>query len=141
MTINGDLWVTGEVSGKRCCPSDIRLKENIVPLGSVLAKVTALNGVRFNWKPDTKEAQCADGGQAQIGVVAQDVEKVFPELVEENRDGFKTVDYQKLVAPLIEAVKELKAEKDREIAVLKAEKDKQIEALKARLQALEARPG
>ena len=55
------------------------------------------------------------GGQAghkQIGVVAQDVEAVFPELVASSVDGYKSVDYTKLTAVLIEAVKELKAEND-----------------------------
>ena len=60
----------------------------------------------------------------RLGLIAQEVEKVYPEAVTEGPDGFKVLEYQALVAPLIEAVKELKAEND---------------ALKVRLDALEKR--
>jgi hypothetical protein len=78
--------------------SDARLKDNIKPLQSSLQKVRQLNGYTFNWK---------EGGRADIGVVAQEVEKVFPDLVKTGADGFKSVEYGNLVAPLIEAIKEL----------------------------------
>jgi hypothetical protein len=78
--------------------SDRTLKENIVPIESPLQKVQSLGGYTFNWKKD---------GKSDIGVIAQDVEKVFPELVQTDDKGIKTVAYSNLVAPLIEAVKEL----------------------------------
>jgi hypothetical protein len=76
--------------------SDIKLKTNIQPIQSSLAKLFELNGVTFEWK-ESKEPS--------IGVIAQDVEKVFPELVQEVSDH-KTVNYNGLVAVLIEALKE-----------------------------------
>ncbi len=84
--------------------SDERLKENIIPV-SGLAAIEQLNGVKFNWKAT---------GKADIGVLAQNVETVFPELVTTADDEAQTksVHYDGLIAPLIEAVKELKAEND-----------------------------
>ncbi|MDM8557312.1 tail fiber domain-containing protein [Candidatus Parabeggiatoa sp. HSG14] len=79
--------------------SDEQLKQNIQTLGGSLAKLAQLRGVRFNWKEDTEEKQ--------IGLVAQEVEKVFPELVSTDSEGYKSIAYGKLTAVLIEAVKEL----------------------------------
>jgi hypothetical protein len=79
--------------------SDRRLKENIKQIDGkkALEKLSEINGVSFNWKAD---------GREEIGVIAQDVEKVFPELVSTNeKTGYKTVAYSNLVGPLIEAVK------------------------------------
>ena len=78
--------------------SDRRLKENIGTLDAgTLEKVLRLNGVSFRWKQD---------GRQDIGVIAQDVEEVFPELVKTDpTTGFKSVEYGNLVAPLIEAIK------------------------------------
>ena len=86
--------------------SDERLKENIKVLENGLDKVCQLRGVEFDWndKQDVYEGH-------DIGVIAQDVEKVAPELVETRKhDGYKAVKYEKLTALLIEAVKELKEE-------------------------------
>jgi len=80
--------------------SDARLKKNIEVLKGSLQKVLQLDGVTFEWKDGKPSA-----GQ-QLGVIAQDVQKVFPEVVEEDADGTKTVNYSALVAPLIEAIKE-----------------------------------
>ncbi|MGX5079596.1 tail fiber domain-containing protein [Enterobacter mori] len=83
--------------GGLCCPfSDQKLKENVKPLNDSLEKVLKLNGKSYNWK---------DTGNADIGLIAQDVESVYPEIVSE-RDGYKQVDYDKLVAPLIESIRE-----------------------------------
>jgi len=75
--------------------SDISLKKNIATIDNPLAKILQLRGVTFNWKKDNSPS---------VGLIAQEVEKVFPELVGE-ADGHKTVEYGNLVAPLIEAVK------------------------------------
>jgi hypothetical protein len=88
--------------------SDARLKDNITPLSGALNKVKALEGVSFNWK---------NNGQPEIGLVAQNVEGVAPELVVTGSDGFKAVKYGNVVALLIEAVKEQQAE----IELLKAQ--------------------
>lgn len=71
-----------------------------------MEKISELNGVTYNWKDSTRDSR------RQIGVIAQDVEKVFPEAVVTDEKGIKSVAYGNLVAPLIEAVKELKKEND-----------------------------
>ncbi len=103
--------------------SDVRWKENIAPLEDSLDRVGRLQGVLFDWKKNN-ESGIPFPEERQIGVIAQDLEKEFPELVNTNGDGYKAVAYDKLSAVLIEAIKELKAKND---------------ALEARLEALEAR--
>ena len=78
--------------------SDKNLKTNIVPLDGALQKITQLNGYSFAWK---------DSGKKDIGLIAQEVEKVFPELVNTDTDGTKAVEYMNMVAPLVESVKSL----------------------------------
>lgn len=85
--------------------SDKRYKENIKPIENALDKVKAINGVTFNWN----EKSHKETGKKDVGVIAQEVEEVFPEIVETRRNGYKAVDYQKLTAVLIESVKELTA--------------------------------
>lgn len=86
--------------------SDRRLKTDITPLPDALARVSQLNGVSFHWK-DKHRTQAE-----QVGVIAQDVEKVYPQLVTRDASGTLSVQYASLVAPLIESVKQLKAEND-----------------------------
>lgn len=80
--------------------SDVRYKKDITILADSLNKLLRIRGVQFLWR-DADKAQ-----SPQIGVIAQEVEKEFPEAVITNKDGYKSVAYDKLVAPLIEAVKE-----------------------------------
>jgi hypothetical protein len=94
--------------------SDINLKTNIKPLENSLAKILQLQGVSFNWK---------ENQEPSIGLLAQEVEKIFPELFS-GKDGSKTIDYGKLVPILIEAIKE----QQREIEKLKLE----IEQIKSK---------
>jgi len=123
--IRGDLYVTtnntvGTGSGNVTAHaffyvSDENLKENIKPV-SGLDTIMKLEGVKFNWK---------ENGVADVGVTAQNVETVLPELVATNpQTKMKTVKIGNLVAPLIQAVKEQQAQ----IEALK----KEIEELKAR---------
>ena len=87
--------------------SDRSLKKDIIPLNSALDKIRKLNGYYFSWK---------DTGRKDMGVIAQEVEQVFPEIVgtRESASGstIKTVEYGNLVAPLIESVKELANKQD-----------------------------
>ncbi|WP_165840763.1 tail fiber domain-containing protein [Pseudomonas sp. SDI] len=83
--------------GELCCMSDERLKQEITPLRDPIAHLQALRGVSYRFKSD---------GKRDVGLLAQDVEKVYPELIVE-QNGYKALDYQKLAAPLIEAVKVL----------------------------------
>lgn len=106
VTINGSSGSTctiGNGTGGTSCTSDENLKANIALIVNPLEGIEQLRGVTFNWKDPTKD-------QSQfIGVVAQDVQKVFPQAVSRNADGYLSVDYGSLIAPLIEAVKEIAA--------------------------------
>ena len=118
------LDVTGNIlaSGTITASSDKRLKKNIEPVTDSLRKIASLNGVTYDWIEPEKHSQ-----GRQIGVIAQDVEKTFPEAVVHNKDGFLSVSYNGLIAPLIEAIKELAHKFDhhsREIASIKAENEK-----------------
>ena len=94
--------------------SDKRLKTNILPIPNALSKISLLNGIEFDWlefeENKTKAIHANEGHD--IGIIAQEVEAIFPELVNTRANGYKAVKYDKLVAVLIEAVKELKAEVD-----------------------------
>ena len=85
--------------------SDERLKDNITPIENSLDKVGQLKGYEFDWndKQDVYEGH-------DLGVIAQEVEKVAPELVQTRDDGYKAVKYEKVVPLLINAINELKAE-------------------------------
>ena len=96
-TFSQDITVSGDV----VISSDARLKSNIVSLGSTLSKLLQIDGKSYEMK-----------GKQKIGVLAQDIEKVFPELVSES-NGVKSVNYQGLVPVLINALKEQQAEIDR----------------------------
>jgi hypothetical protein len=85
--------------------SDERLKENLEPIGSAVEKVEQLTGYTYNWIP--MEGVHVYGDMKDVGVIAQEVEKVLPELVSDRENGYKAVKYEKLTAVLIQAVKEL----------------------------------
>ena len=106
ISVTGSVTATGDVIA--FSSSDKRLKKNIVKIDSALNKVSQISGYHFEWK-DKKEAPHQG---KDIGVIAQEIEKVLPEIVSERETGYKAVNYQKLTALLIEAVKELKGEID-----------------------------
>ncbi len=85
--------------------SDIRYKKDIAPIGNALNNVMKLQGVSYNWKteefPDNYFTT-----KHQLGIIAQELEKIYPELVETDAKGYKTVDYSKMAPVLIEAIKE-----------------------------------
>ena len=87
-------------------PSDKRLKENIKPIESALDKVSKLQGVTFNWKKSDSILNIKE----DVGFIAQDVQKVIPELVREDKDGMLSMRHQGITPILLEAIKELKAE-------------------------------
>jgi len=88
--------------------SDKRLKENIKPLDSALDKVLQISGVEFDWKELTEEEKkTIHGNQGHdVGVIAQEIEEVLPEVVTTRDSGYKAVKYEKIVPLLIEAIKE-----------------------------------
>ena len=86
--------------------SDERLKDNLLPISNSLEKVGQLKGYEFDWN-DKQEVHSGH----DVGVIAQEVEKVIPEIVEtREHDGYKAVKYEKLVPLLINAINDLKAE-------------------------------
>ena len=103
--IAGTIDVTGDlrVGGTSTVNSDRRLKKDIQTLSNALDNVTKLRGTYYYWKDSKKTTR------RQVGVIAQEVEKVYPELVKTNDDGIKSVNYAQMTAVLIEAVKELNA--------------------------------
>ena len=96
-TVSGDVVAFGS-------PSDISLKENIKPIENALDKVEKLQGVTFDWKE--KQEDILDIKE-DIGFIAQDVQKVLPELVKENDNGKLSLRHQGIVPVLLEAIKEL----------------------------------
>lgn len=90
------------------CTSDRRVKKNIKPIGAgVIENLEKLYGVSFKWR--NKILKHPPAKKHTIGLIAQDVEKVYPELVT-SRQGIKRIDYTGIIALLVEAVKELKEE-------------------------------
>ena len=110
---DGDLHVDGDVIAYSTTTSDRRLKDNIKTIDNALDKVEQLRGVEYDWNKGSRK------GQHEIGLIAQEVEEVFPFLVKEkvkttgdfqdDDTAYKSVDYEKLVGVLIESVKELSA--------------------------------
>jgi hypothetical protein len=99
LTVSSDVVAYGS-------PSDKRLKENIKPIESALDKAMKLQGVTFDWKKSDSILKIKE----DIGFIAQDVQKVVPELVRENEDGMLSMRHQGIAPILLEAIKELKAE-------------------------------
>jgi hypothetical protein len=105
---------TTTIAGDLSINSDARLKANIVSLGATLSKLLQIDGKSYTMKKDKREKQ-------KIGLLAQDIEKVFPELVSES-NGIKSVNYQGLVPVLINALKEQEEKiKSQENKLLKLE--------------------
>ncbi len=102
-SIFGSLWVNGATYS-----SDERFKQNITPISFPLEKLLQLNGVEYEMKTTAFAKNHFQHGR-QMGLLAQEVEKVVPEAVSE-MDGYKGVDYARLVPLLIESIKELKKE-------------------------------
>jgi hypothetical protein len=104
------------------CASDARFKRDIRPFEPMLDRVAHLRPVTYFWRPEAFPDRGFGSGQS-YGLVAQEVEQVVPELVHDQPDGYKAVDYSQLPLVLLQAVRELKEENDR---------------LRARIEALES---
>jgi hypothetical protein len=109
---SNEVRATGEVTA--FYSSDARLKENVTPITNALEKLSQIRGVEFDWTQSHIDSRGGEDGyfvrRHDVGVIAQEVEAVLPEVVADREDGFKAVKYEKLVPLLIEAIKELKAE-------------------------------
>ena len=119
--MNGDFSARNIYANQFIYLSDRSLKKDIVPLVGSLDKLLALNGYSFAWKAS---------GKKDIGIIAQEVEKVFPDIVHTDPEtGIKSVEYGNLIAPVIESIKS-----QQEII---AAQNARIESLEARLEQLE----
>ena len=111
--------------------SDIRLKKNVNKLTNALEKVNQLQGVTYEWKnldeilaEGIDSSKFIDNKNIELGFIAQDVEQIVPELINTDEDGFKSVQYSKIVALLNEAIKELSGQNamlKEEMGVLRSE--------------------
>jgi hypothetical protein len=109
---DGDLHADGDVIAASTTISDKRLKDNVEIIPNALDKIKELRGVSFDWNKGSRK------GQRDLGLIAQEVEKVLPELVREKKmpliddKEYLTVDYDKMVAVLVEAIKEQQVQID-----------------------------
>jgi len=91
--------------------SDERLKEDVTYIDDALHKVNSINGVEFNWTAEYMERYGGEDGffirKHDVGLIAQDVEKVLPEVVAERDDGYKALKYDRIVALLVNSIHEL----------------------------------
>jgi hypothetical protein len=119
---NNDISSVGNITAYYGS-SDRRLKENIQPIQSALDTVKALTGVTYDWTKDYLSKITASALPNDIGLIAQDVQAILPEVVYDKGDGYLAIRYEKLTPLLIEAVKEQQATIDRmaaDIALLKS---------------------
>jgi len=99
LTISGGLRVSDDVIAYAI--SDERVKGNVQPIANALEKLEQITGVSFDWKPES-----GHHGH-DYGVIAQEIEKILPEVVATRDSGYKAVKYEKIIPLLIEAIKEL----------------------------------
>jgi len=114
----GNAWLQGTLTQA----SDARLKQNIQPLSSALSKIEQMNGYTYNWINDQRDSE------EQIGLLAQEVQKNYPQLVKQNDKGELSVNYSGLVPVLLEGIKE----QQQQIEILKQQnlqQQIQIEAI------------
>jgi hypothetical protein len=128
--VAGDIYTTGTYQG-----SDLRLKDHVQDLGYGVREVLRLRPVSYRWKDATR-------GQPTLGLIAQEVQPIFPELVARGTDeaGLLSLNYTGLIPVLVKAMQEQQAalsQKDGEMSALRAQKDAEVAALNARLAALE----
>jgi hypothetical protein len=117
-TSDGTINAEGDVVAY--ATSDKKLKENIQNIKDAVSKLDQLRGVEYDWKEGFEKIHPYSGHD--IGIIAQELEPIFPDAVTTRANGYKAVKYEKLVAVLIEGIKELNTE----INVLK-EKVKTLE--------------
>ena len=110
LVVNGNIRVSGAIAEN----SDGRLTQNIVPLTGTLSKLDQLRGVSFEW--DHSAASIGNKeGEKSIGMIAQELQKVYPELVVASKNGgheYLSIDYGKFTVVLLQALKELQSQID-----------------------------
>jgi hypothetical protein len=141
LEVNGSAGKPG--GGSWSVASDARLKKNIHTLSGALDKLLALRGVTFEYIDPAKIHELPG---ERMGLIAQEVEKVFPDWVEAGSNGYKRVTVRGLEALVVEALRQLRSEQvarqheqERQIVELKREKDAEIQELKQSVAALTAK--
>jgi hypothetical protein len=108
-TVTGEIRAANNVTAYYS--SDSRLKQNVTAITNPLEKVKSIRGVEFDWTDNYIEQHGGEDGyfvrKHDVGVIAQELEIVLPEVVATRTDGMKAVKYDRIVALLIEAIKEL----------------------------------
>ncbi|MBN8703604.1 MAG: tail fiber domain-containing protein [Bacteroidetes bacterium] len=136
--VDGNIYATGSVLGSQAACSDRRWKTDFKPIEGALKTVLGLDGIYYNWKykefPAKKFTE-----QRQIGFIAQEVEKVYPELIFTDNEGYKYLNYASMTPVLVEAIKEqqlmiIDLQKKLDVASAKASK---VDALEGRLNELQ----
>ncbi len=105
--VQGDALIMGILTvNATTYTSDVRFKKNILPLQNSLANILKINGVSYDWrKDDFKDRNFMD--KKQIGLIAQEIEKIFPGMVETDINDYKSINYIQFIPVLVEALKEL----------------------------------
>ena len=119
------------------CSSDARLKTNILPFAPILDRLVKLQPVHFDWNTE-QYPDYQFGAGRNSGLLAQDVEKVFPEMVSADARGFKTVNYTELPYLTLAAIRELKTEND-SLRTQLSERQRELEELRQEVEARLAR--
>lgn len=128
---SGVLAITGAInSNGTVVTSDLKFKKNITQIENSLDKIIKINGVSYDWKQEEYKDMNFDS-RIHYGVIAQDIEKVIPELVTESNNGNKSVAYTELIPILIEAMKEQQKTIENQ--------KKEMEELKVKVQRLETK--
>jgi len=125
LTVNGSVG-----AGALVTTSDARLKKDVQTLTNAVSVVTRLRGVSFDWRQEEFPARVLDN-RHHLGFIAQEVEKVLPDVVSKGADGFRSVAYTEVIPLLVEAIKEQQTEIEA--------RTERIQALESRLAKLEAK--
>jgi hypothetical protein len=118
LKVGGSIRTTGEVYATAL--SDKRLKDNLKVIEDPLNKIKSISGYTFNWN-DKQDTYTGSG----YGVVAQEIEEQFPDMIEEKQNGYKGVNYNDLIPVLIEGIKE----QDKKISSLEAKIEQLIKII------------
>lgn len=104
LLVNGPITATGDITA--FFSSDERLKDNVTPIANPIEKLKSIGGYEFDWNSKS------DNEGHDVGVIAQEIESILPEIVVDRDNGYKAVRYEKIVALLIEAIKEQQSQID-----------------------------
>jgi hypothetical protein len=143
VTIGGNLSVSGDASkpggGSWSVLSDVRLKKRIQPINGALRQLLQLRGVSYEYNNPSVVGELPG---THIGMVAQDVEQVFPSWVDRGQDGYKRLTFRGFEAIAVEAIRDLESETDERAAALEsriAQLEKLNEELRAALASINDR--